>query len=143
MIQDYMLFLFASHIVFTGYAWGVWGLLACSLLAPPIMVHASLRQIVLAWCEHFSLYDRGWWTKPSIPCCLSKVTENNHDWNTIVSTFLSDHDPSGVMGFYQIFDRIPEEINGAWNGGVSSVARLMRSSIAAGSSLSKGMVKIQ
>ncbi len=36
-------------------------------LAPPIVVHASLLQVVLAWCKCLSFYVRGWWTKPSIP----------------------------------------------------------------------------
>jgi hypothetical protein len=58
-------------------------------LAPPIVVHASLLQIILAWCKCFSFYICGWWTMPSIPCrlcikpsnpcCLSTVNEVNHD----------------------------------------------------------------
>ena len=48
MIQDYMLFLLAYHIVFTGYAWGVWGLLACSLLSPPPISFGSTLTLTLA-----------------------------------------------------------------------------------------------
>jgi hypothetical protein len=48
MIQDYMLFLLAYHIVFTGYAWGVWGLLACSVLSPPPISFGSTLTLTLA-----------------------------------------------------------------------------------------------
>ena len=110
-------------------------------LAPPIVVHASLLQVVLAWCKRLSFYVCGWWTKPSIPCCPSKVDEDNHEWNAVVNTFLSDHDPSRVMDFYQIFDRISEGVHKNWDG--VSGGGLMRSSIDAGLSLSKGMVGFQ
>jgi hypothetical protein len=103
-------------------------------LAPPIVVHASLLRIILAWCKRFSFYVHGWWTmssipcclciKPSNPCCLSTVNEINHDWNAVISTFLSNHNPSRVMDFYHIFDRIPERVNDKWHG-VSGEARLM------------------
>jgi hypothetical protein len=110
-------------------------------LAPSIVVHASLLQVVLAWCKRLSFYVHGWWTKPSIPCCPSKVDEDNHEWNTVVDTFLSDHDPSRVMDFYQIFDRISEGVHKNWDG--VSGGGLMRSSIDAGLSLSKGIVGFQ
>jgi hypothetical protein len=48
-------------------------------LATPIVVHAGLLQVVLAWCKRLSFYVRGWWTKPSIPYCPSKVDEDNHE----------------------------------------------------------------
>jgi hypothetical protein len=48
MIQDYMLFLFTHHIVFTGYAWGVWGLLACSLLSTPFLSFSSTLALTSA-----------------------------------------------------------------------------------------------
>jgi hypothetical protein len=115
-------------------------------LASPILVHASLLQVVLAWhasllqvapvwCKHFSFYVRGWWTKPSPPT----VNDNNHDWNAIVSTFLLDHDPSRVMDFYQIFDGIPEGVNKKWCG-ISDGASLMQTSFAADLSLRNSTV---
>jgi hypothetical protein len=110
-------------------------------LAPPIVVHASLLQVVLAWCKRLLFYVHGWWTKSSIPCCPSKVDEDNHEWNAVVNTFLSDHNPSRVMDFYQIFDRISEGVHKGWDG--VSGGGLMRSSIDAGLSLSKGMVGFQ
>ncbi len=96
-------------------------------LAPPIVVHASLVQVVLAWhasllqvalvwCKHYSFYVCSWWTKPPIPRCSPTVNDDNHDWNAIVSTFLLDHNPSRVMDFYQIFDGIPEGVNEKWCG---------------------------
>ncbi len=44
-----MLFLLAYHIVFTGYAWGVWGLLACSLLYPPPISFCPTLTLTLAF----------------------------------------------------------------------------------------------
>ncbi len=85
-------------------------------LASSIVVHASLLQVVLAWCKRLLFYVRDWWTKPSIPCCPSKVDEDNHEWNAVVDTFLSDHDPSRVMDFYQIFDRILQGVHKNWDG---------------------------
>jgi hypothetical protein len=43
-----MVFLLAYHVVFTGYAWGVWGLLACSLLSPPPISFSSTLTLTLA-----------------------------------------------------------------------------------------------
>jgi hypothetical protein len=43
-----MLFLLAYHTMFTGYAWGVWGLLACSLLSPPPISFGSTLTRMLA-----------------------------------------------------------------------------------------------
>ncbi len=43
-----MLFLFTHHIVFTGYAWGVWGLLACSLLSTPFLSFSSTLALTSA-----------------------------------------------------------------------------------------------
>jgi hypothetical protein len=40
IIQDCLLVFFVYHIVSTGLAWVVWGLMACSLLLPPLL---SLR----------------------------------------------------------------------------------------------------
>ena len=57
-------------------------------------------------------------------------------WNADVSAFLSNHNPSCVMDFYHIFDRIPEGVNNNWHG-ITGEARIMRSSIAAGPCLSK------
>jgi hypothetical protein len=49
MIQDYTLFFLAYHILFTGYAWGVWGILACSLLSPPPISFGSTLTLTLAF----------------------------------------------------------------------------------------------
>ncbi len=43
-----MLFFLAYHIVFTGYAWGVWGLLACSSLSPLPISFGSTLTLTLA-----------------------------------------------------------------------------------------------
>ena len=42
-----MLFLFAYHIVFTDYAWGVWGLLVCSFLSTPFLSFGSTLALTL------------------------------------------------------------------------------------------------
>jgi hypothetical protein len=36
-------------------------------------------------------------------------------WNTNVNAFLSTHNPSRLMDFYQIFDQVLEGVNANWN----------------------------
>jgi hypothetical protein len=83
-------------------------------LAPPIMVHAELFRVVLAtlfhiccWCM-LSPHHRQ--CMPSAHITYSLMGETCK-WYTIVDAFLSTHDPSRLMDFYQIFDQVTERVN--------------------------------
>jgi hypothetical protein len=75
--------------------------------APPIMVHAELFRVVLAtffhiccWCM-LSHHCRQ--CMPSAHIMFSLMGEPCK-WNATLDAFLSTHNPSWLMGFYQIFD---------------------------------------
>jgi hypothetical protein len=56
-------------------------------LSPPIVVHASLLQVVLAWCKRLLFYVHGWWTKLSIPSSLPR-------WMKIIMSGMQSSTPS-------------------------------------------------
>jgi hypothetical protein len=43
--------------------------------------------------------------------CMSDTCE----WNVTVDNFLSTHDPSCIVNFYQMFDKVPEGVNDNWH----------------------------
>jgi hypothetical protein len=86
--------------------------------APPIMVHAELFRVVLAtlfhiwrWCM---LSPHRHQCMPSAHIMFSLMGETCK-WNATVDAFLSTHDPSQLMEFYQIFDQVTEKVNANQN----------------------------
>jgi hypothetical protein len=83
-------------------------------LAPPIMVHAELFRVVLAtlfhmccWCM---LSPHHCQCMPSAHIMFSLMGETCK-YNATVDAFLSTHNPSRLMDFYQIFDQVIERVN--------------------------------
>jgi hypothetical protein len=83
--------------------------------APPIMVHAELFRVVLAtlfhichWCMLLSPHRCQ--CMPSAHIMFSSMGETCK-WNATVNAFLSTHDPSRLMDFYQIFDQVTVRVN--------------------------------
>jgi hypothetical protein len=86
--------------------------------APPIMVHAELFRVVLSTLFHIScwcmLSPHRRQCMPSTHIVFSLMGDT-YEWNATVDAFLSTHDPSWLMVFYQIFDQFTEAVNANWN----------------------------
>jgi hypothetical protein len=82
--------------------------------APPMMVHAELFRVVLATLFHICCWCM---LSPHRRQCMSSahimfsLMGETCKWNVTVDAFLSTHDPSWLIDFYQIFDRVTEKIN--------------------------------
>jgi hypothetical protein len=78
------------------------------------MLHAELFRIVLP-----TLFQICCWCMLSPHCCQCMPSAHivfflmgdTCKWNATVNAFLSTHDPSQLMDFYQIFDQVTEEVN--------------------------------
>jgi hypothetical protein len=86
--------------------------------APPIIVHAKLFRVVLAtlfhiccWCM---LSPHHCQCMPSAHIMFSLMGETCK-WNGTINAFLSTHNPSQLMDFYQIFDQVTERLNANQN----------------------------
>ncbi len=84
----------------------------------PLLLHAELFRVVLetlfhicCWCMLSPHYCQ---CTPSAHIMFSLMGETCN-WNATVNAFLSTHNPSRLMDFYQIFDQVTERVNVNWN----------------------------
>jgi hypothetical protein len=111
--------------------------------APPIMVHTELFRVVLAilfhiccWCM-LSPHCRQ--CMPSAHIMFSLMGETCKR-NAAIDAFLSTHDPSQLMDFYQIFGQVTERVNAIWNSNPEDVPVVLPVGVVFGSAQTGGWI---